>query len=195
MEYNVKRGEIKIDKELNNLDKFVLDFVSVLKNYVIVSGYVSIILGRSRATEDVDLLIPPMKKIEFNTFWKKVIEKGFWCINTPDSEEAFDMLSQNAIRFAKNKNPIPNIEFKFIKNEIDKFSYKNKIKVLIGSTSFFVSPLELQIAYKLFLGSNKDIEDARHIYGLFREKINKDELTDSLNKLGVYKKRKFLEDE
>jgi len=54
MEYYNEKGEIKINKELNNLDKFVLDFISLLEEYVIVSGYVSILLRRSRATEDVD---------------------------------------------------------------------------------------------------------------------------------------------
>jgi len=134
-----------------------------------------------------------MDKSNFNKLWKKLKENRFWCINTSNPDEAFEMLSKNAIRFAKNKNPIPNIEFKFIKNELDNFSYKNKIKVLIGTNIFFISPLELQIAYKLFLGSSKDIEDARHIYGLFKEKINKEELTYSLNKLNVSEKRIFLE--
>ena len=49
--------EIKLNKELNKLDKFVIDFCKLLDRYVIVSGYVSILFGRSRSTEDVDLLI------------------------------------------------------------------------------------------------------------------------------------------
>ncbi|MCR4327142.1 MAG: hypothetical protein NUV46_01005 [Nanoarchaeota archaeon] len=193
MDYNSKKGEIKIEKTLNNLDKFVLDFISSLKEYVIVSGYVSILMGRSRATEDVDLLIPKLDKVNFLNLWENLQKNGFWCINTSKYEEAFDMLGEHAIRFAKNKNPIPNIELKFIKNELDRFSYLHKIKVLIGSEIFFISPLELQIAYKLFLGSQKDIEDARHLYNLFKEKINKEELIDSLNKLNVSKKMRFLE--
>jgi len=32
--------------------------------------------------------------------------------------------------------------------------------------------LELQILFKLFLGSGKYIEDARHLYRLFREEID-----------------------
>jgi len=45
------------NKSLSNVDKFVLDFVDILKNhfrYVIVSGYVAILFGRSRGTEDIE---------------------------------------------------------------------------------------------------------------------------------------------
>ncbi|MBI2141461.1 hypothetical protein HYU16_03480, partial [Candidatus Woesearchaeota archaeon] len=47
---------IKLDKVLNELDKFVLKFIKILEkhaDYVIVSGYVSILFGRSRSTEDI----------------------------------------------------------------------------------------------------------------------------------------------
>lgn len=59
MEYIADKKEIILDKELNNLDKFVLEFTELLEEYVVVSGYVSILFGRSRMTEDVDLLISP----------------------------------------------------------------------------------------------------------------------------------------
>ena len=67
MEFNGKI--ILIDKDLNELDKFVLKFVKILEkycSYVIVSGYVSIVLGRSRASEDVDLLVPDISKEKFD---------------------------------------------------------------------------------------------------------------------------------
>jgi hypothetical protein len=193
MEYNVNKKEIILDRNLNNLDKFVLNFIKCIDNYVIVSGYVSILLGRTRATEDVDLLIPKMSKGDFVKIWEKIINKGFWCINTSDANQAYEMLKEHAVRFAEIKKPIPNIEFKFIKNELDEFSYKHKIKVILNLDSFYISPLELQIAYKLFLGSEKDIEDARHLYSLFKDKINKSELINSLEKLKVSNKFKLLE--
>jgi hypothetical protein len=194
MEYDVLNREIKLDRELNNLDNFVIDFCSLLDNYVVVSGYVSILFGRSRATEDVDLLIPEMKEEEFEKLWKKIYDNGFWCINTPDSKEAFRMLKEFAIRFAKEK-AVPNIEFKMIKKDIDKFSLDNKIKVKTNGGILFISPLELQIAYKLFLSSeiaDKDMEDALYLYHIFKDKINKEELIYSLRKLNVDEKIGFL---
>ena len=70
MEYNKEKKEIITDRELSNLDKLVLKFIKILEkhvDYVIISGYVSILLGRSRATEDVDVFI---NKIHINVFSK-----------------------------------------------------------------------------------------------------------------------------
>lgn len=200
MEYNPEKKEVILNRELNELDKFVIDFCKILDDYVIVSGYVSILFGRSRATEDVDLLIPPMNFEEFDKLWKKIEKNGFECINTLDIQEAFDMLKEHAIRFAR-KTPVPNMEFKIIKNDFDDYSLKNKIKVLIHKDALFVSPLEMQIAFKLFLAADgtdeelrtdKDVEDARHLYGLFEDKINKDELLKIIDKLDIRKKLDWL---
>jgi len=85
---------------------------------------------------------------------------------------------------------------------LDKYSFENKIKVFLGDNKINISPLELQIAYKLFLAadgtdeelqSDKDIEDVRHLYKLFKEKINKEELLVFINKLNVKKRLRFLD--
>ena len=45
---------IVLDRELNELDSFVLEFIKCLQSrYVIVAGYVAILLGRSRTTDDI----------------------------------------------------------------------------------------------------------------------------------------------
>ncbi|MDP2672214.1 MAG: hypothetical protein Q8O84_00180, partial [Nanoarchaeota archaeon] len=102
MEYNPEKKEIICNRELSELDKFVFDFINIIEGhaeYVIVSGYVSILLGRSRATEDVDLLVQKMSKDEFYILWENLKEKNFECINTSKPEEAFEMLKEHAIRF------------------------------------------------------------------------------------------------
>lgn len=203
MEYDIDKKEIALNRELNNLDRFVIKFCKLLKEYVIVSGYVSILFGRTRATEDIDLLVPYMKKDEFEKLWKKIYKEGFECINTQDLKEAFEFLQDHAIRFfLKSEKPIPNIEFKMIKNELDEYSFQNKIKVIIKNDILFVSSIEMQIAFKLFLSadgtadelsSDKDIEDARHLYKIFKDKINKDEMMSLINKLKVEKKIRWLQ--
>ena len=50
---------------------------------------------------------------------------------------------------------------------------------------FFISPLEIQIAFKLSLGSDKDLEDSKDIYELFKEKLNNGELLGLVSKLKV----------
>ena len=192
MEYSQIRREIISKKIINELDKFVINFVKLLNSYVIVSGYVSIITGRSRATEDIDLLIPPMKFEEFKSLWSRIGKYGFECINTSNVEEAFAMLKEHAIRFARKGKAIPNIEFKFISNDIHKYSFDNKIKLILQKDFLFISPIEMQIAYKLMLGSEKDIEDAKHLYELFKEKIDKKELIRLIKELNVKDKFEII---
>ena len=188
MEINLKKKEIILNKSINELDKFVLDFCSNLEDYVLVSGYVSILFGRSRATEDVDLLISKMPLEKFKKIWSMLDENGFECINTSNVEDAFKMLDEHAIRFCRKGKPIPNMEFKKSSNEVHEYSLQNKIKVKLKEDFLFISPIEMQIAYKLMLGkggNEKDIEDAKHLYELFKENINKEELFNLINKFSV----------
>lgn len=49
---------IVLDRELNELDSLVLEFIKCLQSrYVIVAGYVAILLGRSRTTDDIDIIV------------------------------------------------------------------------------------------------------------------------------------------
>ncbi len=175
-----EKGRILLDKEINNLDKFAIDFVKILKkhsDYVLVSGYVSILFGRSRISEDIDLLIPAMAFSNFDKLCND-LEKGFWCINSNDKKELFDMLeSGHSIRFARKNKSIPNIEFKLIKTVLDKESISKKIEVIIGKNTLFVSSIELQIAYKeKVLKSPKDMEDALHLRKVFRDNIKREKI-------------------
>lgn len=190
MEFNLNKKNIVLNRELNKLDKFVIDFCDILEEYVIVSGYVSILFGRSRATEDIDLLIPKKDKSSFFNIFKKINEKGYECINTSKKEEAFEMLKEHAIRFSRKNKPVPNIEFKMIKNETEKYSFKNRISVSINKEELYISPIEMQIAFKLYLGSDKDLEDAKHLYTLFKEEIDEEELNKLVKR---FDKKEVLE--
>ena len=69
-----------------------------------VSGYVPILFGRSRATEDVDIFIEEISKYKFLEFLMELEKNGWWCINTENSEEIFSYLNSNlAVRFADKK--------------------------------------------------------------------------------------------
>lgn len=177
---------IKLDKVLNKLDLLILDFVKILRkhsDYVLVSGYVSILFGRSRATEDIDLLVPKMPKKEFIALFDD-LSKKFECLNLSKPEELYDdyLCKNNAIRFSYKGKPIPNIEFKFAKTEIDYKALKQKITVKIQSKELLISCLELQIAFKeIVLGSDKDLEDAEHLRTVFEKHLN-------IEKIKQYKK-------
>ena len=75
---------------------------------------------------------------------------------------------------------------------------KNKVEVLIKGETIMTSEIELQIAFKLYLGSEKDFEDARHLYKVFKGKLNIGLLQRHISELKVEKKaervlwKKFL---
>jgi len=171
-----KKDKIVLDKVINNLDKLVLDFVRILEkktDYVLVSGYVSILFGRSRISEDIDMFVPKMKKPGFASL-NKSLAKEFWCINGGDIQELFDLLlKKHSVRYARKGQVIPNIEVKFAREPSDFESLRGKIKVEVGKRNLFVSPIELQIAYKeKILKSPKDREDALHLREVFKGNIS-----------------------
>ena len=162
------KDKIKVDRELSDLDLFVLDFVDVLKNhgsYVIVGGYVSILLGRSRSSEDVDLMVPRIGKGEVEKLVSELVQRGFYCLNAEKPSDVYDYLSGSvAIRFAKKNSVIPNVVVKFAKNKIDEVALNRNVSVLVQGGEIIVSNLEMQISFKEnVLKSPKDMEDAGHI--------------------------------
>ena len=195
MEYDAEKKTIILRRKLSNLDSFVLDFIRLLEkyaDYVIISGYVAILLGRSRATEDIDMIIPRLSKDKLKEIWEDALKSGFICVNSTKFEDAFELLQEHAIRFSREKRFVPNIELKMVKNDLDVYSLENRLKVMIQKDLFYISPLELQIAYKLFLGTEKDFEDAKHLYELFKEKLNKEELLKFIKALEVEKEFEII---
>jgi len=190
MEIEFKEDKIIFDRELSLLDRFVLSFIEYLEKnnikYVIISGYVAILFGRSRMSEDVDIFIENISFEKFLKFWSE-IEQSYECLNTGNSYEAYNDYLKNhqAIRIANKGSFIPNIELKFVKNDLDRYSLENRRHVKLPDKSLYLSPLELQIPYKLFLGSEKDIEDARFLFKLFKDNLNITLLKMFLSKLKV----------
>jgi hypothetical protein len=192
MEFKLENGILEFDREITDLDSLVFDFVSLLDEsnikYVIISGYVAIAMGRARTTEDIDIFIEKMKIEKFRRFALKLEKKGYWILNTDSIDDAFDMLDKElAIRFAEKDKAIPNFEIKFPKKETDMLSIGKPLTVIISGHRMLMSPLEIQIPFKLWLGTDKDIEDAVHLYELFKDKLNKSFMDNISNSLGVQK--------
>ncbi|MBU7032831.1 MAG: hypothetical protein HXS53_09890 [Theionarchaea archaeon] len=177
MDITIKDRKIFIEnKVISELDEFALDFVRMLEHfteYVIVSGYVCILFGRARGTEDIDILIPSISDKKFSMLYNGFMEKEYFILNPEEEYGLFKMLEDGlGIRIAEKNTIIPNIKLKFIKDNFDRFSFHNKMEVLLNSHRLFISPFELQIPYKLYLGSNKDIEDAVYLWELVKDHID-----------------------
>ena len=181
------RKTIELDKVINELDKFVFRFIKILEKhtaYVIVSGYIAIILGRDRGTDDVDIIIPKIDKANLNLLYKDLVKNGYWCINSSDLDDLYELLiSKHSIRFAIEPAVSPNAEIKFSKDIYDNIALKNPIIIKIDNRELKTSFLELQIAYKEeVLKSNKDLEDAKHLRVIAAGYLNE-------NLINEYKKR------
>ena len=194
----LNKNTIKLDKELNELDKITIAFTAILNKarikYTIISGYVAVVFGRNRASEDVDIFMEKIDGKKFSDLWKE-LEKEFECINSEDKEEIFNdfLKAGSAVRFARRGEFIPNIEVKFPKTEIDVWGIKNRKKLILNNCEIFISPLESQIPFKLFLGSEKDIEDAKYLYNLFKDNLDSDLLEQFSRNLNIEASfRKYL---
>lgn len=177
------------EKVLTDLDRFVMDFTRILEKrtpYVIVSGYVAILFGRSRGTEDIDILVPPLEQDTFVHLHRDLIAGGFEFLNAEHDHGLYDMLVRGmGIRIAHHDQFIPNIELKFLKDDVDRHVLENRVAVTIPDASFFISPVDIQIAYKLYLGSDKDIEDAVYLWEIFKDDLDSPRMKKWMKEFGI----------
>jgi hypothetical protein len=134
---------------VSKLDLFVIDFIKILEkytDYVIVSGYVSTLFGRSRGTEDIDIFI---EKMDFQTFKQlkdELRQKKYWFLNAKNPLELYAMLNNKlAIRAAIQDTVIQNIKIKFTNNRIDQDSLQKHMEVKIDRDIINILLLEIQI--------------------------------------------------
>jgi len=180
-------------KHLSILDEFAIDIASVINkffSYAIVGGYVSILFGRSRGTEDIDFIIRPRNALENAIIYlfEEIEKYNFWSINCSNAVYALRecIPSKIRIRLARKNMVIPNAELKIAESKLDYESIEKRLKITINKNrQLYIGPLELNIAYKFYLGSQKDIEDAVHLFCLFKEIINKNAIQNYVSQLGL----------
>jgi hypothetical protein len=174
---------VVLNRELDELDRLVLDFVKCLGlRYVVVSGYVAILFGRSRSTDDVDVVVEAAAASEIA---ERVGRCGFKPLSlTEHMEEEFRHAS---VRFYKPPRLMPNFEVKPPRSRYQRYALANRLEVRLGGEAIYVSPIELQIAYKLWLGSEKDVEDAVFLYSYAKAKgiLNEESLEMWAREMGI----------
>ncbi len=189
MKIEFQGDKIYLDRELSRLDRMAIHFSEKLRDagieHVFVSGYVAIVFGRNRTSEDIDVICEPVSQGVFEELWLSL--KEMECIITSDPESAYnDYLKDGmALRFAYRGEFIPNMEMKVVSNGVHREALMRRKILLLNGHPLPISDFELQIAYKLFLGSEKDIEDARFLYHLFRDKLEPDSLMGKIKEFGL----------
>lgn len=199
MELEFRNGKIILDKELSYYDIFVIDFIKQLNKhaikYIVVSGYVVILFGRPRLTEDMDFLIEKTNFETFKKLWTSLMKK-YICLQTSSPDEAYNeyLLNGDAIRFSLKDKPLPNIEFKYITKEHHFYSFRSRIKVILNGFELFIGEIEHQIVYKLYMDSEKDLEDAKFLFNIFDRYIDLIKLDTHLKNYNIEKSkiRKYL---
>ena len=174
-------------KPLTELDEFAISIIKIIcrhAKYAVVSGYVAILLGRSRVSEDIDLFIEEISFKKFKQLFSDLEKNEFWFVNGDDATELYSILKDNSsIRIAVHGRGVPNVEIKFPSEETDFYSLNNTFRIILGKNEIIAGSLELNIAYKLRLGSQKDIEDAIHMFEVSKEHLNMETLSYFIKKL------------
>lgn len=171
----IRDGEIYIEKPPNALDELVLDIVSIFDRldvqYVVVSGYVAVLLGRSRATEDIDVIVERFDEGVAAKLVRELQAAGYWGAAMPLEELHSKLEDGLPIRIAEDGHRVPNVELKYPTDRYSRLSLENTVIVTLDRATLRVGSLELQIAYKLRMGAQKDHEDALYLYHLSKERL------------------------
>lgn len=182
-------GEVVVDKPLNDLDELLVGVGSVLDEngvgHAVVGGYVAVLFGRSRATEDIDLLCEPFDRETADAVADGLRRAGYWGSAMP-LDDLYETLADGVpVRIAEDGHRVPNVELKFASDEDDRISLHERVTVRLGSETIHVGSLEFQIAYKLSMGAQKDFEDALHLHGTAGPNLNRRALQRYVERLGV----------
>ena len=189
--YNDKR---KVD-DRTILDKFCEDFCKIVDKYtkyIVCSGFVAIAHGRSRGTEDIDMIIEKIPLKTFISFHNELIENGFVCMQSDDANKIYnDYLNFGlSVRYVLDKDGYfpPEMEVKFPKDELDVEQLKERIKMPLTGLDVYFSSIESNIAFKEeFLKSDKDLEDARHLRIVYKNQFDEKKINEIKDKIRKYR--------
>ncbi len=166
------------------LDKFAEDFVEIVDKhakYIICSGFVSIAHGRSRGTEDIDMVIEKISKDKFIALHEDLVNAGFVCIQSENPNIIYEdyLIKGDSVRYVINNEGFfpPEMEMKFAKDELDNEQLNSRKKFELTGLDVYFSSIESNIAFKEeLLKSKKDIEDAKHLRIIYKDVLDENEI-------------------
>ncbi len=163
---------IRVRLRPDEVDRLALDFSSALTKsrvrYAIVSGYVAILLGRNRLSEDIDLFTEALPLARFRALHTS-LTRTFECVTPGTAAQLFgDYLSagdeSTSIRYARPGSFAPNVELKFARKPAHFYSLGRRVPVNVNGQRVYIGAIEMDIAYKVKMGTDKDLADARWIF-------------------------------
>ena len=185
---------IRVSLNPDAVDQLAFDFCAALARskvrYAIVSGYVAILLGRNRLSEDIDVFSEPLSLARFRALHRALVAQ-FECITPGPVARLFaEYLAagteSTSIRYARPGTFSPNVELKFAAKPHHFYSLERRVAVEVLGARVYIGALEMDIAYKLSMGTEKDIADARWIYDRTRAVLDRVELKALMEGLGAH---------
>lgn len=172
------------------LDDFAEDFTRIVERhcrYIVVSGFVAIAHGRTRATEDIDMILERISEKKFLALHTDILAAGFSCIQTDDGVSAYeDYLSKGiSLRYTRDQNfAPPEMEVKFAKDELDELQLETRKKLPSTGLDIWFSSIAMNIAFKEeLLKSKKDYEDAAHLRIVYKNEFSEEEIEEIKEKI------------
>lgn len=185
---------IRVSLNPDGVDSLAFDFCACLERlkvrYAIISGYVAILLGRNRLSEDVDLFTERLSLAKFRAL-HSALKPTFESITPGGVERLYrDYLDageeSTSIRYARPGTFSPNLEVKFAQKPIHQYSLARRIAVDVNGQRVYIGPLEMGIVYKLKMGTEKDLADARWIFDRTRDRLDRSELRRLMEELDAH---------
>jgi hypothetical protein len=173
------------------LDEFTEDFCKIVEDhckYIICSGFVAIAHGRTRGTEDIDMITEKLNSERFQKLHQDLINTGFICIQSNDPEGIYQdyLIKGDSIRYVRNEEGFfpPEMELKFVKDELDEEQLIERVKLPLTHLDIYFASIESNIAFKEeYLKSEKDLEDARHLRIIYEEEIDENKIKEIKEKI------------
>lgn len=154
--------------------------------YVIVGGISVIAWGRSRTTDDIDIILD-QKVLNIHDFVSYLTENNFFA--DIDDFQGFESKDHCTIFF---KDGLFRIDIIGIYDQDNQISIDRAVLIDFFDIKLRIDNPESLIAHKLLFGSEQDIEDAYAILVRLDNKINKESLLWYAERLHVSKKLKEL---
>jgi hypothetical protein len=179
-------------EDRNILDEFAVEFCRIIEKhvkYIIVSGFVAISHGMMRTTEDIDMIIEKIPFDKFEKIHSELDYSGFHCLQSSKVDDVYDYLEKgDSIRYVRKGTYLPpEMEIKFVKDEIDELQMRTRKKLPFTGLDLWFSSIEFNIAFKEeLLKSSKDLEDAKHLRIIYKDKIDNnfiDEIKEKIIRL------------
>lgn len=168
--------------DVNILTEFCEQFCGLVEQcckYIVVSGFVAIASGRTRGTEDIDMVIEKLDAEKFSRLYASIFSEGFVCMQSSDANEIYSYLKDGlSVRFTWKDKALPEMELKFAKDELDQYQLMTRTKLELTGLDIWFSNVNVNIAFKEhLLKSPKDMEDARHLRIVYSEQVDDKEIS------------------